>query len=282
MKIPLIIDTDLGGDIDDALAVSMALHSDILDIRGITTVYRANVWRKGIIQRMLAAYRRPDIPVLMGAEEPLIGTWQQAGTPPPCQPNEAVPFLIEQARACPQLHIAAIGPLTNIALALAAAPDIAPRLRLFVMGGMLTCAHPEWNILCDPEAAAAVLRSGAEITLVGLDVTERCQLDAAQAEALVAGEGEELAFLRGEMARFQQNFSFLPVLHDPLVIASLLWDDLLQYEMKDVVVEMGGQYTRGVTVDQRFGQRRRIRAAVGVKAEEAVRRICARVRHAEQ
>ncbi len=278
MSIPLIVDTDIGGDIDDALAVSMALHSPELDVIGITTVYRANQWRLGIVESMLKAYGREDIPVRAGAENPLVGSWQEGGEEPIRLPNEAVPFLIEQARAHEQLYIAAIGPLTNIALAIAQAPDIVPRLVLTIMGGMITCAYPEWNILSDPEAADIVFSCGARIRMVGLDVTERCSLSEEQAHALVTGEGEELHFLRGEMDRFLRSFDFLPTLHDPLAMASLLWDDLLTFEPCDICIETQGKHTRGVTVKRRFSGEKRVEAACGVLAGEAVRRIIERVR----
>ncbi len=273
----LWIDTDMGGDIDDALSISMALHSREVDVVGISTVYIGNAWRTGLVRSMMEAYGHPEIPVHLGAEKPIVGLWDNH-TPEPPLPNEAVPALIQAARENSGLCVAAIGPLTNVALALAQAPDIAAGLRLFIMGGMLSMAYSEWNILCDPEAARIVLESGADITLVGLDVTEKCRLSKGESLALVQGENREMTFLRGEMDRFFQNFSFLPTLHDPLTIAALLWDDLLTYEMKDIVIETKGEFTRGVTVERRFAQKKPIRAAVAVKEAEAMGRMVKRIR----
>ena len=273
----LWIDTDMGGDIDDALAISMALHSREVDVIGVSTVYIGNAWRTDLVRSMMEAYGRSDIPVHLGAEKPLAGLWNNQA-PAPALPNGAVPALIHAARENPGLCVAAIGPLTNIALALAQAPDIAQNLRLFVMGGMITMAYPEWNIVCDPEAARIVLDSGADITLVGLDVTEKCSLNRQEALELVMGESGEMHFLQGEMERFLTNFSFLPVLHDPLTIAALVWDDLLAYDMKDIVIETRGEFTRGVTVERRFSENKRIRVAVSVRAQEAVERMVKRTR----
>ena len=273
----LWIDTDMGGDIDDALAIAMALHSQELHVIGVSTVYIGNAWRTDLVRSMMEAYGRADIPAHLGAEKPLAGLWNNQA-PAPALANDAVPALISAARENPGLCVAAIGPLTNIAQALALAPDIAKNLRLFIMGGMLSIAHPEWNIVCDPEAARIVLESDAGITLVGLDVTEKCRLNKEESLALVMGESREMRFLRGEMERFFANFPFTPVLHDPLTIAALLWDDLLTYEMKDIVIETRGEFTRGVTVERRFSQNKRIRVAVSVHEKEAVERMVKRIR----
>lgn len=273
----LWIDTDMGGDIDDALAISMALHSGELQVIGISTVYIGNAWRTKLVRSMMEAFDHSEIPVHLGAEKPLVGLWNKYVPEPPL-PNDAVPALIKAARENPGLCVAAIGPLTNIALAIAQAPEIAENIRLYIMGGMISMAYPEWNIVCDPEAARIVMESGADVTLVGLDVTEKCRLSKDESQALVMGESREMRFLQGEMERFLTSFNFLPVMHDPLTIAALLWDDLITFEMKDIVIETKGEFTRGVTVERRFAEKRLIRAAVSVKAEEAVNRIVKRIR----
>ena len=268
----LMIDTDVGGDIDDALALSMAFKDPDIHLRGITTVYIANAWRADLVRRMARAYGR-ETPVFAGAEKPLVGSWGQEE----CGKNDAADFICDQARQGP-LNLLAIGPLTNVAAALIKDPGIAKNLRLTVMGGMVTCAFPEWNIQCDPEAAQIVMASGADITLVGLDVTEKCRLTEKEAWDLVRGGDAAMTFLRGEMQRSFEQFHFLPTLHDPLALLCLLREDICQYEMKDIQVETQGKWTRGVTVDRRFSDDKPIRTAVSVRAEEAVREICRRVR----
>ncbi len=274
------IDTDMGGDIDDALAISMALHSRELQMIGISTVYIGNAWRTDLVRSMMEAFGHSGIPVHLGAEKPLAGLWNNY-VPEPLLPNDAVPALIKAARENPGLCVAAIGPLTNIALALAQAPEIADNLRFYIMGGMVTMAYPEWNIVCDPEAARIVMESGADITLVGLDVTEKCRLNKEEAQALVMGESRDMCFLQGEMERFLKNFNFLPVLHDPLTIAALLWNDLMTYEMKDIVIETRGEFTRGATVERRFSDKKPIRTAVCVDAPKALERMVKRIRGEE-
>ena len=121
----------------------------------------------------------------MGAGKPLNGWWDESRIPDsgktfstdlvtgrkiPC----ASRFIIEQCEKYgDSLTVAAIGPLTNVGLALAQAPHIAGHMHIVLMGGQVTKAHPEWNILCDPEAARIVFESGADIRMVGLDVTNQ-------------------------------------------------------------------------------------------------------------
>ena len=180
----ILIDTDIGGDVDDALALAMALNTPEIEIVGITNVYLANAWRAGVTKELLRVYGREQIPVCAGAEKPLIGWWDENRIPN-SSPDygeyrgeklpHAADFIIRKAEETDDLVLLAIGPLTNVGLALAKAPHIAKRLRIFMMGGQLNKAHPEWNIVCDPEAARIVFESGADVTMVGLDVTNRCR-----------------------------------------------------------------------------------------------------------
>ena len=82
----------MGGDIDDALSISMALHSRELDIVGISTVYIGNAWRTDLVRSMMEAYGHPDIPVHLGAEKPLVGVWN-SHVPPPPHPHPTRHFL---------------------------------------------------------------------------------------------------------------------------------------------------------------------------------------------
>lgn len=275
-KIKLIIDTDIGGDIDDALCLCMALNSPEVDLLGVTTVYAGNQWRTDLARRMLKAYEREGIPVRRGAERPLIGRFPHDKGMEPLE-NEAVPFLIETCRNNPGCILLGIGPMTNISLALSIAPDIARHTRFVQMGGMVRLAQPEWNIQCDPEAARIVFEK-VPLSLVGLDITQQCSLTKEQSMMLADRGSPAGDFLKGELNRFFSQFDFLPILHDPLALASLLWDDLITWEMLDIRVETGSGLTRGATVHTRNSQGGKIRYAVSVQAEEAVRRMMDRIR----
>ena len=281
-KIKLLIDTDIGGDVDDALALALALNTPEIEIVGITNVYLANAWRAGVTKHMLQVYGREDIPVCTGAEKPLIGWWDESRIPNSAADygefrGEKLPhacdFIIQKAEETDGLVLAAIGPLTNVGLALAKAPHIAKKLDIVMMGGQLNRAHPEWNIVCDPEAARIVFESGAKIRMVPLDVTTRCQFTREEVDAVKAADNPRAQLLGEMMEQFIVSFGFLPILHDPLALSALVWVDILRWEDKKVLIETGGQYTRGLTIDCDWGDGAPVLAATDVRAEEFKKRM---------
>lgn len=283
----ILIDTDIGGDVDDALALALALNSpEQLEIAGITNVYLANAWRAGVTKRVLKVYGREEIPVCTGAEKPLIGWWDENRIPNSSPDygefrGEKLPhasdFIIRMAEQ-EDLTLVAIGPMTNIGLALAKAPHIASRLRIVMMGGQVTKAHPEWNIVCDPEAARIVFESGVPIHMIGLDVTNRCQFTREEVDEVKAAGNAHTELLGEMMEIFIKNFGYLPILHDPLAMATLLWEDLVTFEEKKILIETAGQYTRGLTVDCDWGDGVPVQVAVDVRVEEFKRRLIEKLR----
>ncbi|MGY1826672.1 nucleoside hydrolase [Blastococcus sp. SYSU DS0541] len=193
-RTPLVIDTDPG--IDDALAILLALASPEVDLQLVTTVH-GNVELAQVTEnalRVLHLAGRSDVPVAAGARASLVhpqperaghvhghgglGGVELASSPAAVDPRPAVVALAELLLASPTpVTVAAIGPLTNIALLLAVYPEAAERIgRLVVMGGSAArggnvTAAAEFNIWSDPEAAQAVLSSPVPTVLVGLDVT---------------------------------------------------------------------------------------------------------------
>ncbi len=203
--IPTVIDTDVGADPDDALALILALASPEVDVRGVTIVSGDVGWRARIAIRLLGMAGRSDIPVFLGRGEPnqMSGTEGQGlldlphdGLEATVQATPAVDWLLAESRRGP-FHLVAIGPLTNVAAAIDADPGFAGRLlSLTVMGGLLDertmpiawqraiqargpCAWPDYNTMCDPVAALTVARCGIPITWVTLDATMRAPLRAA-------------------------------------------------------------------------------------------------------
>lgn len=193
--VPLVIDTDPG--IDDAVALLVALGSPEVRVEAVTTVF-GNVdlaTTTANAARVLALAGRADVPVAAGADRPLVhpqaaraAAWhgtdglggQADRLPPPAaiDPRPAVTLIADVLRAAPApVTIAAVGPLTNIALLLAVHPELADRIgRLVVMGGSLgggnSTAAAEFNIWSDPEAARRVLvEERVPTTLVPLDLT---------------------------------------------------------------------------------------------------------------
>lgn len=285
----ILIDTDIGGDIDDALALALALNSPEVNVIGLSTVYLGIEWRTNLTKNMLKIYGREEIPVAMGSGKPLNGWWDESRIPDsgktfsidlvtgrklPC----GCDYIIEQCEKYGKdLTLVAIGPLTNVGLALAKAPHIAENLKIVMMGGQVTKAHPEWNIVCDPEAARIVFESGAKIDMVGLDVTTQCTFTQEDID-YIKGIGNVRTNLLGEMLdNFVRQFPFLPVLHDPLALSTLIWDDLVTWEDKRILIETAGNYSRGLTLDCDWESGVNARVAVAVKAEEFKKRLLERL-----
>jgi purine nucleosidase len=175
--------------------------------------------------------------------------------------KHGVDYIVDALRAAEPgaITLATLGPLTNIALALVKAPDIAPRVREIVMMagayfevGNITPAA-EFNVYVDPEAADIVLRSGIPITMIPLDVTHgvlstRARLDAFRAV------GKRAATAAAEMLEFSERFDLAKYgnigapLHDPCVIAYLLKPELFKGRQINVTIETASELTMGMTV----------------------------------
>ena len=277
--IPIILDTDIGDNVDDALALALACRSTELKLLGVTTVYR-DPWRRAAIAgAVLEACASGDLPVAAGIGKPLMREWDRQ---PPrhyeveysrhlerLDRRNAVEFLIETAWTAAEpiasvpaegLHektfremfvpvtICCIGPLTNLAVALATEPTLAERIRVVLMGGMISGKRPETNISADPDAARIVFASGADITIVGLDVTLQCQLTAEQVERIKACDSTHTRLLGRMIDSWMTERGRLPVPHDPLAVAMCFAPSLCVLEPMDVTIETAGATTGGITV----------------------------------
>lgn len=250
----IIIDTDVGDDIDDALALAVALRCPEVRVVGVTTVFRDGPRRALLSRQVLDLFGGQDVPVFAGCSEPMLPVWdtfpggrqlgrQFEALDPALEwsgTRHAVDFLIETARDFAlrgeALTFVTIGALTNIAIALRLAPDIIPHIKIRAMGALWSRPHPEWNILCDPEAAAMVLSSGADLTFVSFDVTEQCVLSPEQ-EARFAASTEAGARFLGELIPL---WNHKITLHDPLTVLTLV-ADLVSFEPTRLEVVLNGQ-----------------------------------------
>ena len=290
----VIIDTDPGTD--DALAVMMALNSPDLDVLGVTTVggnaTLAHTTRNAL--RLVEYLGRP-VPVYRGSARPLKGTFRYAyyfhgpaglgvrlpepsWAPRPVRAPEAVVALGSANRG--ELVIVALGPLTNVAKALAREPRLTQWTKeLVVMGGAVgvpgnVTPFAEFNVYNDPEAANVVLSSGIPTTLVGLDVCTR---------TVVTGEEDPWFPGRSGTARLANRllgnwFRAHPGgdtydLCDPLAIVAAVDPDVLSYRDADVTVVTDGP-ERGRTVARYGGGPVKVATEVDVEAAKASMRRC--------
>lgn len=270
----IIIDTDPG--IDDALAIFYALNSPELDVIGLTTIFGnvdADLTTVNAL-RLLEIAGRTDVPVAKGALHPLTGNYRgssglvhghdgQANLNlplPTTQPisQSAAEFIIEQVNKAPgEITLVPIGPLTNLALALRLAPEIASKVKeVVIMGGNIFSvgnATPaaEANILSDPEAADVVLGAEWPITLIGLDVTLKVVMPPAQL-AEYSASADPLAQHIGKIGPFYRAFyeSVYDIqgfcIHDSTTITYLLAPELFETKQLPIRVETEG-ISRGKT-----------------------------------
>ncbi|MBU6316148.1 MAG: nucleoside hydrolase [Acidobacteria bacterium] len=274
MSLPIILDCDPGHD--DAIAILVAArHSDVL---GITTVAGnaplSATTRNAIIVRDLLGLTAP---VHSGAERPLVrepkhadyvhgkSGMDGADLPEPSGPPEstdAVGFIIDTCRANPGVWLVPTGPLTNIALALRAAPDLKDHIAgISLMGGGTfgnRTAAAEFNIWCDPEAADIVFHWGGPLIMSGLDLTHRFQALPHRIETVRALQGrlatvlaDLLDFFSGTYTSRHHGIGGAPV-HDPLAVMALTHPQLFTTRNAHVAIETAGTRTLGMTViDQR-------------------------------
>ena len=276
---PLVIDTDPG--IDDALAILLALASPEVDLRLVTTVH-GNVdlpQSTDNALRVLHLAGRSDIPVAAGAAASLVhpqperaghvhGAAGLGGVRLPASPAavDARPAVVALAdllgAASSPVTVAAIGPLTNIALLLRVFPDAAARIgRLVVMGGSAArggnvTAAAEFNAWADPEAAHAVLRAGLPTVLVGLDVTLATVLGE-EGIARFAAAGPVGATAAAVLAQYLDHARTSygtsgVVVHDALAVTEAIAPGTLGTVRREVVVDTSHGPGRGQTlVDRR-------------------------------
>jgi len=286
----IIIDTDLGQD--DAVAILLALGSAELEIVGISAV-AGNVPLKLTeknARKICELAGRPDIKVYAGAIRPLARELVTAeevhgktGLNGPQLPDPkmklqhqyAVDFIVEtlMKEEAGTITLCALGPLTNVALALIREPKIAPRIKEIVLmgggffeGGNVT-PTAEFNIYVDPQAADLVFKSGIPIVMMPLDVTHKALTTAKRTQA-IRKLGTRVGTATAEMLEFFERFDEEKYgtdggpLHDPCVIAYLLKPELFNGRKCSVTVETASELTMGMTVIDWWGVTKRPKNAM--------------------
>ena len=306
----IILDMDLamgaGGDVDDGFALAMAVAEPDIQIDLLTTVHgntdlESATILTGVLMNRLGI---PEIPMYKGAPTPFIHP-EKKRTPPehvlkmkdgaiPPSPGYAPFAIIEHVLASPgELIIVAIGPLTNIAIAITLEPRIIPAIKeIVIMGGIFMGTMPhksdpgEFNVSADPEAAQTVLRSGIPQRWVGLDVTLHTKLTQEEAEKLKSSKspfarfaGESALEWMKQLAEwFPRPSSWFPSgvnfchMHDPLALAVVAKPELCEFKHMAVSIVTGDIESKGVMLSDRLESDHppaaNCQVAVSVQAEE--------------
>lgn len=279
----IILDTDLGmgavgSDIDDGFALALATADPDITVEAVTTV-NGNTDVESATLLSVDLLRRlgtPQVPVYKGAATPLTrpdkkrqprpDVLRDYGSGVPA-PGYAAAQLARRVMAEPgELTIVGIGPLTNLATAMALEPGLPGAVReIVMMGGVFTgqtgqAGMPgEFNIWIDPEAAEAVLHSGAPLRFVGLDVTLKVRLTRAHAARLAGGPAGSFSSFAGQAASawIDHMHADFPgdalldqscAMHDPLAVAVVAHPELVTWRPAHVAVVTGDGVARGVTV----------------------------------
>lgn len=278
----VIVDTDPsmgapGSEIDDGFALGLLAADDVFQLELVTSVNgnidveSATYLSLEVLQRL----GRADVPVVRGAAAPLVEPEKARSAPRQVRdqfghhqaaPGYAAAEIARRVTEAPgEITVVAIGPLTNIAAAIALDPRVASSVReIVVMGGMFLGQTNwrgmpgEFNWWVDPHAARAVLRSGAPLRLVGLDVTRQVRLTRDHAAAMAA-EGRPFGQFAGEctlgwLDRLAREHPGDPdegrscAMHDPLAVAAVSRPELLTWAPAHVDVVTADDVGRGVAI----------------------------------
>src|SRR5882724_1487699 len=254
----VIIDTDIGDDIDDAFAVALALRSPELQILGITTTFGDTETRAKLLDRFLAEAGRPEIPIAAGAPTPPKSNFTQRRYAvnnryaKPSHPD-AVTFLLDQIRHNPsEVTLIAIGPLMNVGAAIDKDADTFRKLkRVIIMGGSIkrgygdlgfgtpTPPQPEWNILNDIPSAQRLFAAGVRLYVMPLDSTQ-LKLDEVK-RAFLFNQGTPITDALTLL--YHQWGQETPTLFDPMTIAFLVSPSLCPVQPMHIRVDELG-FTR--------------------------------------
>ena len=300
MPVKVVLDTDIGTDVDDCLALAVLLGSPEVELVGVTCVYADVRLRARMARKLLRLAGRPDVPVYAGLAPPLLGVrpvfWpghegvgllgpdDEALLP---ETEDAVDALLRITAEQPgEIRLIAIGPLGNVALAIRRDAGFLDRLAgLTIMGGVFRGPGRwelpiiEHNIVSDPEAAQIVFGANPSCRLVPLDVTRRVVIRPADVER-IRGKGtpflDAVADQIERYPRFQQlGYTYL---HDPLAVALLLDPSLATWEAMRVEVETGGRIAVGQTIGSIDHERENpVQVALDVDVKRAEEFIVSRI-----
>ena len=260
----VIIDTDIGDDIDDAFALALALKSPELKVLGVTTTFGNTEMRARLVERYLKAVGRSDIPVFAGPATKTNNLMSQAAyakRDPNTKFADGAAFIVRTAREHPgQVTLIGIGPLSTVEAAIKRDPAGFRKLkRVAIMGGSVYRGYgtdalgkpkppePEWNILNDPAGLKALLASGVPVAMMPLDSTQ-VPLGTQGREWIFAHGSpltDQLTLLYHQWMAGSQNRNATPTLFDPVAVTYTFRPDLCPAKAMHIDVDAKGMTVPG-------------------------------------
>jgi len=262
----VLLDTDIGSDIDDLIALAYLLKQPRCELLGVTTVTGEPQVRAQLADAVCQAFGRKEVPIYSGAGQPLILPQEQKEVPQRTvldkwphrekfAPNVAVDFLRQTIRSRPgEITLLSIGPITNLGLLFALDPEIPSLLKQYVlMGGAyadraFVYGPSEFNARCDAHATAIVFAANAPGTrAIGLDVTTRCRFPTK--EFITRFSKGPLNIVGQATQAWYDRYNHPPevTFHDPLAAVCIFEPDLCKYQTGQVEVELQSDRLHGLT-----------------------------------
>ena len=258
-QVPILLDTDIGSDIDDAVCLAYLLAEPRCELVGITTVTGQPIERAMLADAVCRAAGRDDVPVQSGCHTPILYEQRQPHAPQaevlsrwdhrtefePCAAVELLRTAIHDRPG--EITLLTIGPLTNVGLLFALDPEAAGMLKaLVMMGGIYFEGRSEWNTAGDPIASSIVFNAAVpKLVAYGLDVTTKCIMPAA--ECLERFHGGPFEVVRDMLEVWSRKAGHV-MFHDPLAGASIFEPDICTYRQGRVSVELARGEHFGDTV----------------------------------
>jgi purine nucleosidase len=280
---PIILDTDVGTDVDDAFAIAQAVRSPELELRAVTTVYSDVHLRARLARKLLDLLGQDGVPVAAGLGQPLTpdkvpywGGWEGEGllTPDddalPLDPRDGVRLILDEVAASREpLTLIAIGPLTNIASVVQRGGSLLDRIReIICMAGTIVAGEEEWNVICDADAARIVFESGLPVTLGTRYIVNQPKITRPHLSRLAGSSDpgvQALAVLLDRYLGIKQRDQ--TPMYDPVTLSMAYSDEFIQAEAMTLTVKQVGDM---VTLTPAPEGEVRINISTGVQPEAFV------------
>ena len=262
----VILDTDIGDDIDDSFALLLLLESHKFNCLGVTTVFRNSLKRAKMAKQIIRSLGY-DIKVYRGIDDPLkqnidhliskeikekekydedgkyiFPQYDKSMENEKVEDENAVDFIIRMIHLYPhEVTLIPIGPLTNIASAIKKDPTIVPLIKeIRLMGAGLNLNFVERNIFCDPDAAKIVFSSNInKIVAVTINVTSLTSLTEEEVNSLKNNNSKAIKLVYEAMMKWFKHYEFSsPVMHDPLTVASLIDESIINTQLCHLDVDL--------------------------------------------